>query len=83
MLAKILVKACFRQITQHLINLEAISKYQSAYRNFNSVETVINRIYNDLIISRATGSCTMLVMLNLTAAFDTVEHSILLTDMKF
>ena len=80
MLAKILVKACLRQITQHLSNFEAISKYQSAYRKFNSVETFINRIYNNLIISKAT---TMLVMLNLTAAFDTVEHSILLTDMKF
>ena len=82
MLAKILEKACLRQITRHLSNFEAIPKYQSVYRKLNSVKTVIKRIYNDLIIIKATGSCTMLVMIDLTAAFDTVEHSILLIDLK-
>ena len=82
MLAKILEKACLHQTTRHLSNFEAIPKYQSAYRKFHSVETVINRIYNDLIISKAIGSCTMLVMHDITATFDTDEHSILLSDLK-
>ena len=82
MLAKVLENVCLCQLRAHLENFEAIPKFQSAYRRYHSVETALCRIYNDLIVNKLAGSCTMLVMLDLTAAFDTVEHSILLNDLK-
>ena len=82
LLAKFLEKACLVQLQEYLNNFEAIPKNQSAYKKFHSVETALCRIYNDLIISKANGNCTMLIALDLSAAFDTVVQRMLLDDLK-
>jgi hypothetical protein len=51
---------------------------QSAYRQFHSTETAVCIVHNDLIRSIDRGHVTALVMLDLSAAFDTVDHSVLL-----
>ena len=80
-LSKVIEKACLKRLNHYLENFEAIPKFQSAYRKHHSVETSICRIYNDLIISKAHGKCTMLILLDESAAFDTVQHDILLNDL--
>jgi len=46
---------------------------QSAYRRFHSMETAVTKIYNDLLVAADGGQMSALLLLNLTAAFDTVE----------
>jgi len=46
---------------------------QSAYRKYNSTETAVTRVYNDLLLTADKGQVSALCLLDLTAAFDTVE----------
>src|SRR5688572_23887725 len=62
----------------HLSSNSLISPFQSAYRRFHSTESALLAVHNDIICSMDGGKVTALVLLDLSAAFDTVDHSILL-----
>ena len=53
---------------------------QSAYRKGHSVETALTMVLSDLISSLDKGELGRLALLDLSAAFDTVDDVILLTD---
>ena len=57
---------------------DLLPKLQSAYRKRYSMETALLKIYNDILLSMNQQHVTLLVLLDLSAAFDTVDHSILL-----
>ena len=80
-LSKILESAALSQLLAHLGKFESFPIVQSAYREFHSVETAMCKIYNDLVIRKCKGDCTLLVLLDLSAAFDTVDHKILINDL--
>ena len=66
---------------KHLNNFDCLPQVQSAYRQFHCVETALCRVYNNLICHKAEGKCTILVLLDLSVAFDTV-HQTLLCNLK-
>ena len=51
----------------------------SAYRDKHSTETTLIKVQNDLLSVLDTGSSAILLMLDLSAAFDTIDHNILLS----
>jgi len=53
-------------------------KTQSAYRKYHSTETAVTRVYNDLLLTADRGQVSGLCTLDLTAAFDSVDHELLL-----
>ena len=55
-----------------------MSKLQSAYRKFHSSETALLYVQNDILASLDAGHSTALLLLDLSAAFDTIDHSILI-----
>ena len=55
---------------------------QSAYRKYRSVETALLRVYNDLLLAADKGYETILVLLDYTAAFATIDHHIMLQRLR-
>ena len=60
-----------------------ITVVQSAYRKFHSTESALCKIHNDLVINTCHGRTSLLVLLDLSAAFDTVDHDMLIEDLWF
>jgi hypothetical protein len=77
-LSKILERVVYNQLMCHLSSFPSLSRFQSAYRKFHSVETALTRIQNDLLLSLERKQVSALVLLDMSAAFDTVNHNILL-----
>jgi hypothetical protein len=52
---------------------------QSAYKQFHSTETALLKVHNDINLNIDNGKVTALTLLDLSAAFDTIDHNILIT----
>ena len=55
---------------------------QSAYKQGHSTETTLVKVQNDILRSIDERNCVELLLLDLSAAFDTVDHSILLSRLR-
>ena len=80
-LSKIVERAMLDQLLSFLEENKIIPKNQSAYRQFHSAETALCTIHNDLVTNACSGKASLLVLLDLSAAFDTVDHDVLLADL--
>jgi len=80
-LSKVVERAVAKGYVCHVTTNSLLPSRQSAYRPFHSVETTLVSVHNDLV--RATDSVlvTGLVLLDLSSAFDTVDHPILLSTL--
>ena len=60
-----------------LLDNNIVDSFQSAYRAGHSCETALLRVYND-IVTTGKGNGSFIVPLDLSAAFDTIDHDYLL-----
>ena len=77
-LSKTLERVVAAELNTYLTDSNLFSSLQSAYRRHHSVETALLRVGNDFLVALDNGNEVLLVLLDYTAAFDTVNHSILL-----
>ncbi len=66
------------QLVDHLLNNGLMDKFQSSYREGHSTETDLLRVQNDILMELDKGKVVMLVLLDLSADCDTIDHEILL-----
>jgi hypothetical protein len=77
-LSKLIEKAALYQLSKHVSANNLLPTNQSAYRQSHSCETALLRLVNDILEGMEHQEVTALMALDLSAAFDTVDHSILL-----
>ena len=77
-ISKIIERLVHSRITSHVSSSPNFNPFQSAYRKHHSTETTLLRITDRLRNICATGHAAVLVSLDLSAAFDTLDHNILI-----
>ena len=86
-IAKILEKHVLSKVSSYLNSQNLYNTCQSAYCPGHSTETALLKDVNDLFLSLNKGNISVLALLDLSSAFDTIDHSILVhhlhTDFGF
>ena len=80
--SKVIEKVIAARLIDHMTANSLMDPYQSAYRKGHSTETALVRVHNDIVSAVDKGFGVCLILLDLSAAFDTVDHNILLTFLK-
>ena len=81
-ISKVLEKVVFKQLNQHLAGNDILEKFQSGFRANHSTETALTKIISDLRLSTAANKVSALILLDLSAAFDTIDHNILIDRLE-
>jgi hypothetical protein len=76
-IGKVIEKAAMLQVNEHMHVNDLDELYQSAYKQKHSTETALLKVANDIAIALDENKAAFLVMLDLSAAFDTIDHDIL------
>ena len=81
-ISKLIEKIVSKRIRDYISVTGLGTKFQSAYRPGHSTETALLRVHNDLVQHVEQGNCAMLILLDLSAAFDTIDQGILLSRLS-
>ena len=80
--SKLLEKIVFDQLSSYLDDEDLHCKMQSGYRAHHSCETLLIKMMDDILGDMNEGRIVIVVLLDLSAAFDTIDHDILLDRLR-
>ena len=81
-ISKLTEKAVCDQLHSHMSRHCLYPLFQSSYRKHHSTETALLKVKNDILLKMNSQHVILLVLLDLSAAFDTVDHSILMKRLQ-
>jgi len=81
-ISKILEKIVFIQLQDYLTTNGISDIFQSGFKTLHSTETALLKVYNDILMSTDAGNIVALIMLDLSSAFDFVDHDVLLSRLE-
>ena len=81
-ISKLTERAVCDQTAEHISRSGLYPLLQSAYRAGHSTETALLKVQNDILLAMDRQHVTLLVLLDLSAAFDTVNHRVLLRRLE-
>ena len=81
-LSKTLERIAAVQLDNHLTDHQLYAKMQSAYRKYHSTESALLKVFNDINTAIDNQHECVLVLLDLSAAFDTIDHKILISRLE-
>ena len=77
-LSRLPEKVVVNHLNSHINSSKLSNLYRSTYKIFHSNEAALLKIHKDVLSSTDDFKLTVLTLLDLSAAFDTVDHTILL-----
>ena len=78
LMSKILEKAILSQLNKYIESKSLHCPFQSGYRPNHSCETLMISLMDDVLKRMGNGDVVILLLLDLSAAFDTIDHNILI-----
>ncbi len=63
-------------------NNSIFEKFQSGFHKLHSSDTALLRVTNDLLMAAYSRHCSVLVLLDISAAFDAIDHAMLINRLK-
>ena len=81
-ISKVTERAVFLQIDNHMKKHHLYPSLQSAYRKNHVTETALLKVTNDILMEMNSQHAVLLVLLDLSTAFDTVDHGVLLRRLQ-
>ncbi len=81
-LSKVLEKLAFQQILKYLKNHELMDPLQSGFRKDHSTLSALLKVTNDMYDALDNSEVSVLILLDYSKAFDTVNHQLLLTKLQ-
>lgn len=73
---------CLLSCNRFLDTNGTLDPFQSGYKAFHNTESALLKVFNGLLLMTDSGSSAIRVLLDLTAAFDTVHHAPLLSHLE-
>ena len=81
-ISKAIEKVVANQLISYINENNLNETFQSAYKQYHSTETALIRVHNDILTAIDNHGTVILLLLDLSAAFDTVDHDILLVRLR-
>ncbi len=81
-LSKLTERAVASQFVDYIRDKQLKELLQSAYSQYHSTETALTKVHNDIMLAMDNQKVVLLLLLDLSAAFDTVDHGILLSRLR-
>ena len=78
-ISKVIEKCTLNQLTEHCNKYNLLPEYQSAYRKYYSCETSLLKLVNYALWTMENKLITAVTVMDLSMAFDTLSHELLLT----
>ena len=82
-LSKLIERVVCKQLVRYTNSMGQMEPHQSAYREYSSTETALLKIKADILDAMDKKEVMCLVMLDLSAAFNTISHELLLKRLKY
>ena len=77
-LSKLTERLVVNRFNSHVGKYNQLPLRQSAYSKYHSTETAVTIVHNNIVRAIDAGDVSAFVLLDLSAAFDTVDHGVLL-----
>ena len=82
MVSKVIEKVVSSRLIGYLHENNLQELFQSAYKRYHSCETALLRVLNDILRALDSHNCVVLLLLDLSSAFDTVDHEMLIHRLR-
>ena len=81
-ISKVVEKVLHIQLDNYFHTNRLHATYQSGYKKYNSCETAMVHVIDDMQKHLIEGNYVAILLLDMSAAFDTVDHEILINRLK-
>jgi DNA-directed RNA polymerase subunit F len=77
-ISKVVERIVAIRVREHMDINDLHESFQSAYKSLHSTETALLRVQDDILCALDQRKCILLVLLDCSAAFDTIDHDVLI-----